>query len=120
MQFMRFMVGRHPILSGIMGMALAMLIYFGARFGSDAMYFADPAHQEQDLAMWMSPRYVGKSWGLPPEVIGRIMHLQPDHAHMTLKEVTAEMGITLADLQSRVEDARKLGDALRVLRRHHD
>jgi hypothetical protein len=117
MQFLRFMLGRHPVLSALMGIALAALVYFGARLGSDAMYFGDPAHQEQDLAMWMSPRYVGMSWDLPPEVIRRIMQLDPDHGRMTLQEVTENMGITLIALQRRVEDARRLGD---VLRGHHD
>jgi hypothetical protein len=120
MQFMRFLVGRHPMLSGILGLALAGLIFFGARFASEAMYFADPAHQQQDLAMWMSPGYVGKSWNLPPHVVKRIMDLQPGDGQKTLKDVTQHLGITLTDLQKRVESARTLEDAIRMMRGHHD
>lgn len=35
----------------------------------------DPAHQDQDLAAWMTPRYVAQSYKLPPNVLGPALFL---------------------------------------------
>ena len=106
MNFLRFLFRKHPLPTALLGVALAALAWFGFGLVREAMYFSDPAHREQDLALWMSPRYVGKSWDLPPEVIIRIMELEPDHKQRTLEDVTQHLGITLDELQARVEAAK--------------
>lgn len=113
----RFLLRRHPVPTALLAVALAGLIWFATGFVREALYFSDPAHREQDLALWMSPRYVGKSWDLPPEVIVRIMELDPDHAQPTLREVTAHLGISLDDLQARIEAAKAEEEARRAA--HH-
>ena len=106
LNFLRFLFRKHPFPTVLLGAALAALAWFGFSLVREAMYFSDPAHREQDLAEWMSPRYVGKSWDLPPEVIIRIMELEPDHKQRTLEDVTQHLGITLDELQARVEAAK--------------
>jgi len=106
MDFLRFLFRRHPWPTAIMAVGLVALVWFGGHFVSDVLYFSDPAHREQPLAGWMSPRYVAKSWGLPPEVVADVMQLTPDHRRITLDEVAARAGISLEELQRRVETAK--------------
>lgn len=106
MEFLRFLVKKHPLPTTVLAVALAGLIWFATGFVREAMYFSDPAHRQQTLALWMSPRYVGKSWDLPPEVIVRIMELEPDHKQRTISDVLSHLGISLEDLQQRVEAAK--------------
>jgi len=110
--FFRFLLVRHSLLSVLMACALAGAGWFAWSFVQEARYFADPAHHEQPLEPWMSPRYVGKSWDLPPETIVRIMALEQNHAQPTLAHVTAHLGITLPQLEARVRaaEARRRGD----------
>jgi hypothetical protein len=114
---LRFLIRQHPLPTALLVAALAGLLWFATSFVREVLYFSDPAHQQQDLALWMSPRYVGKSWDLPPEVIVRTMELQPDHAQPTLRDVINHLGITLEELQSRVEAAKAEDDARRAA--HH-
>ena len=97
---------RNPVATLLLAAALAALLWFSTGFVREALYFSDPAHQKQDLATWMSPRYVGKSWDLPREVIIETMDLQPDNAQKTLKDVLDHLGITLEELQTRIEEAK--------------
>jgi hypothetical protein len=93
---------------------------FASGFVREALYFSDPAHQQQDLALWMSPRYVGKSWDLPPDVIVRTMELAPDNAQPTLREVTADLGISLDELQTRIEAAKAEEETRRAVQHGGD
>jgi hypothetical protein len=115
MGFLRYLWAKQRVLALALLVALGGLGWFGWGAASDALYFADPEHQRQPLANWMSPRYVGKSWDLPREVIIEIMQLEPDNKQKTLKDVTEHLGITLPELQARVEQARAQMDARRML-----
>ena len=106
MNFLRFLFRKHPWPTVILAAGLVALIWFGGRFVSEVLYFADPAHREQPLAGWMSPRYVAKSWELPPDVVAEVMQLTPGHRHITLDQVAAGQNITIEDLQKRVEAAK--------------
>jgi hypothetical protein len=50
--------------------ALCALGFFGVRTISSTIYWMDPDHQNQALAGWMTPRYVMRSYQLPPDVLG--------------------------------------------------
>ncbi len=106
MNFLRFLFRRHPWPTVVLAVGLVALVWFGGRFVSEVLYFADPAHREQQLAGWMSPRYVAKSWELPPAVVANIMQLAPGHRHTTLDQVAASQNVTIEELQKRVEAAK--------------
>lgn len=108
MSFLRFAFRNHPYLSIVLVMAVCALGYFGFGFLSEAIYFADPAHQEQPLALWMTPKYVGLSWDLPPGIIREVMELEPRDGGRPprLAEVIDNLGITLEELETRVRDAK--------------
>lgn len=107
MNFLRFAITKHPILSGVFALALACLIFFGGRFAADAIYFSDPAHRQQTLEGWMTPKYVGMSWGLPKQVIDDVMNLDDLRGGRPprVKDVAENLGISLEDLEARIRAA---------------
>ena len=97
----------HRVATLALAAALAALVFFGWRFIHDTLHVSRPP--EPDLASWMSPRYVAKSWDLPKEDIFRIMEIPMDakrsEVSRTLAEVMDRSGLTLEELQRRVEIA---------------
>ncbi|MEJ6398090.1 hypothetical protein [Yoonia sp. 208BN28-4] len=98
---------------------LGALGFFGVRTVSAAIYWADPAHQEQPLAAWMTPRYVSRSYQIPPEVLEEALFLDPDAPirRVSLGQIAKENEVTLDVLQSRVDAAAEAQKILRDARR---
>lgn len=86
---------------------LCLAGFFGVRSVSQFIYWADPRHQDQPLAGWMTPRYVGQSYSIPPEIVQQAFDIVEDGPprRMTLDRIAAEQGITLDEMQARVEAA---------------
>lgn len=95
--------------------ALAALGYFGVKTVSATIYWMDPAHQNQTLAPWMTPRYVGQSYHLPREVVLDALMMDPDAPprRVSLRDIASDNNVTLDDLQSRVDAAAAAFDARR-------
>ncbi|AGI68332.1 hypothetical protein OAN307_c27560 [Octadecabacter antarcticus 307] len=89
------------------GIALCALGFFGVRTMSSMIYWMDPDHRDQALAGWMTPRYVMRSYQLPPDVLGPALFLVRDAAprRISLDTIAAENGITMDDLQIRIDAA---------------
>ena len=87
--------------------ALCTLGFFGARSLAATIYWMDPAHQDQPLAGWMTPRYVARSYKLPPEVLGEALFLVKGETprRISLEALAAENDTTLDALQSRIDAA---------------
>lgn len=87
--------------------ALCCVVYFAATSLASFVYWMDPAHQDQALAGWMTPRYVAQSYKLPPAVLGEALFLVRGEGprRVSLDAIAAENGLTLSDLQSRVDAA---------------
>lgn len=111
MRLISFFWRRHRVALVVLVTALCAALWFGARLAREAVHFADPAHQRQTLEGWMTPRYVGRSWDLPPDVIMALMELQPGDGRRTLARIAAERGLTLAELEARVRAARAALDS---------
>lgn len=84
--------------------------FFGARTISSTIYWMDPAHQDQDLAPWMTPRYIARSYKLPPEVLGPALFLKVDAPprRVSLENIAVETGVTMEELQRRIDEAAAL------------
>ncbi|MEN8894541.1 MAG: hypothetical protein ABF248_00415 [Yoonia sp.] len=89
------------------GVALAFLGYFALKTVPSTIYWMDPAHQDQPLAGWMTPRYVAQSYKLPPEVLGEALFMVKGDKmrRQSLDTIAAHNDITLAELQARISDA---------------
>ncbi len=101
--------------------ALVALGVFGVRTFASAVYWYDPAHQDQPLAPWMTPRYVAKSYDLPPSIMREALMLAPDGPprRIRLDRLALEKGVTLEVLQARVEAAAEILDAQREAEKLH-
>ncbi len=89
------------------GLALAALGYFGVKTVSSTLYWMDPAHQNQPLAGWMTPRYVAQSYDLPRDALRPALFIDLDAPprRISLATIAAQNGITIADLQARIDAA---------------
>ncbi|MBU2993636.1 hypothetical protein Q4555_12640 [Octadecabacter sp. 1_MG-2023] len=98
--------------------AVTALGYFGVKTVSSAIYWNDPAHQNQQLAGWMTPRYVAQSYHLPREYMVEALFIDPDAPprRISLDAIANANGVSLADLQARVDAAAAQHDADRAAR----
>ena len=89
------------------GAVLVVLVVFGVRTISATLYWMDPAHRDQALAEWMSPRYVAQSYDLPRDVVGPALFLRIDEPprRVSIGKIADENGLTLEQLQDRIETA---------------
>lgn len=109
--FIHFVWDKHRSLGLALVATLIALMLLLGDFARDAIYFNDPANKNRELELWMSPRYVDLSWRLTRPVTLEIMQIDPDAAHKesprTLREVLAHTGMTLDELQAKVEQAQR-------------
>ncbi|MEO0543231.1 MAG: hypothetical protein AAFY99_05370 [Pseudomonadota bacterium] len=107
---------RWPFLAFIVG--FAALMWFGGHFVANFLYFNDPAHRNQTLEAWMTPRYVSLSYAVPPERLFPVLGLDPEgpHRKVRLGEIALEQGVTLEELQARVLAAKAAHEAAKELR----
>lgn len=105
-RFVKRMWSAAPVATALMALALVLALVFGVRAVRGYLYWHDPAHHDQTIAGWMSPRYVALSWNVPPEVVGNALGLDREKPkRMTLSELAQERGVTLADLASQLQTA---------------
>lgn len=95
--------------------ALGALAYFSFTTLAAFIYWNDPAHQEQALADWMTPRYVGQSYNLPREVIEDVFFIERGNEppRMRIGTIAAANDMTLDDLQTRLDAAKAVFEAAR-------
>jgi len=81
--------------------------FFGVRTLAAWVYWHDPAHQNQEIERWMTPRYVAQSYKLPPFVLGPVLFLDEEDTtrRMSLGRIAAQNGLTLNELQDRITKA---------------
>lgn len=86
---------------------IALTGVFGVRTVSQVIYWADPAKQDQPLAGWMTPRYVARSYDVPPEVLIEALlgDRRPPNERMSIDGIAADQGVDIDELQSRVDEA---------------
>jgi len=93
------------VLAGFV-LAAALTLFFAARLTLSLIYWNDPAHRDQAIAGWMTPRYVGHSWRIPPEVLAETLGIEPGSGRpQTLAEIAAERGTTVEALAAAIAAA---------------
>jgi hypothetical protein len=102
-RFIFTFIKNNKIPLGILGVSIVAFAYFSSGFVANLVYFADPRHQNQPLEGWMTPRYVGMSYDLPPNILDDVMELRPKvDKRKPLTKVVEDMGITLSELNKRI------------------
>jgi len=94
---------KSPVLTLLFAVALIGTIGFGVRTAMLAVYWSDPAHRNQTIESWMTPRYVSMSYRLPPEVLGPVLGLDPQRPpRETMDHIAGRLGLTLEQVEARV------------------
>ena len=96
------------ILIAVVAIALLGAAIFGMRLAHASRNWQD--HPPEPIAGWMSPRYVSMSQHVPPEIIGQLLHLDPNapHRKVSIADLAAEQNITtqafITDLETAIAD----------------
>lgn len=99
-------VKKNIIPIGLLLASVIAVIIFSKGFIANLIYFADPRHQNQPLEYWMTPRYVVMSYDLPPPIVDEVMGIRPKiDKRKPLTKVLEDLGITLEELQTRINEA---------------
>lgn len=105
---MRRVIRQHPVLFAAFVLAAALTLFFATRMVVATIYWSDPAHRDQAIAGWMTPRYVSRSWRVPPEAIlpalGAMDGPMPGR-RLTIAELAALRGTTPEALAADIADA---------------
>lgn len=96
---------KHRFLSIAFITALVVTVFFAARLVTFSLYWVEPAHQEQPVEGWMTPRYVALSYDLPPGVVREALDLEPEGERHTFEEIVESSSLTLEEIQRRTDEA---------------
>jgi hypothetical protein len=97
-----------PILMAAFALAVALTIFFASRLVVNAVYWANPDHQNQRVAPWMTVGYIAQSWDVEPDELDAIAQLpQPSvKGHpQPLIEIATDRGVPVATVIAEVEAA---------------
>ena len=96
----------------------AALLWFGGHFVASFLYFQDPAHRNQTLEAWMTPRYVSLSYQVPPQQLFPVFGLVPEGPRQKIRlgEIAIRQGVSLDELETRVLAAKAAYEAERESR----
>src|SRR3989338_4750661 len=89
---------QRPYLVSAFLLACAVTLFFGARFVTKAVYWADPAHHNQAVQGWMTVGYIGKSWNIDPRRLDEL-------AKLPLVEIARDRGVSVETVIAEVEAA---------------
>ena len=85
-------------------LAFALTLFFAVQFVADAIYWNDPRHQDQPLAAWMTPGYIGLSWDIPRDVMHEMLPRPEDlRGRHRLDAIAAARGVDLGALIAEIE-----------------
>lgn len=102
-----------PIASTVLAVALVASLVFGGRA---VVFWIDRppmAERNQPVAAWMTPRYVARSWGLPPDlVLDAIEAPRPrPEGPVSLRRIATLRGVpveeVIADLEAAIAEFRQ-------------
>ncbi len=98
---------RKAILAVAFLAALAITLFFAVRLTVSTIVWSDPDRTDQAIAGWMTPRYVVRSWQLPPKVVATALGQDFDGTgrRETLAEIAEREGRDLDDLIRDLETA---------------
>lgn len=98
-----------PVLASAFTIALLLTLWFGGQSIARAIYWADPQHQNQEIAGWMTLGYIGRSWGIPPSdmaiAIEPYWHKEPGKRIPPLDVIARERGVPVSEVIAHVEAA---------------
>lgn len=94
---MKYLFRNHPIAVSGFVLAAAVTLFFLFRMVSSALYWSDPAHQNESVKAWMTVGYIAKSWDLDPRKIDALAGLPTpeEHGPWTIREIAEARGVAV-------------------------
>ncbi len=90
----------------VLALSLLALGWFGIGFLTHAKRFNHPAHVQQPLEPWMTPRFVGRSYQIPPKIARELFQVEPGSGERpTMATIAEKRGLTLTALEALVKQA---------------
>lgn len=96
-----------PALIGF-GLALMIAGFFAVRLTVFTIYWSDPAHRDQVIEGWMTPRYIARSYDMEPDLLRAALPVSADDAlrpGATLSQIAADADMTLGELVAQIDAA---------------
>lgn len=96
-----------PVATTLLAVALACVLLFAVRIVIHAERWNDPALQEQPIAAWMTPGYIGHVYHIPRDTVIEALEapFPPPDGPMTLAELAAYRGVSVETV---LDEARAL------------
>lgn len=99
--------GVAPVATVILGLSLGAATVFGVRSALFWINRAPLVERELTITTWMTPRYIARSWGVPPEVILKAIDAPdpPPNGPMNLTELAEYRGVTTQQIIAEAQAA---------------
>ena len=79
--------------------AVLVVLFFTVRAAVFFVYWSDPAHRDQPIKAWMTPRYVANSYHVPIEMVIEALAIDPEaERRPTLEQLAERRGVPLDQL----------------------
>ncbi|WP_439154122.1 hypothetical protein [Yoonia sp.] len=87
-------------LKALLVLAVIGMVFFALRLTMATSVWHTPSGPQDPIAGWMTPRYVAKSWDVPPEIVSQALALEMDGSgrKVTLSELATEQDTDVATL----------------------
>lgn len=106
MSALRYLWARHRLLLIAFMMASLVAAVMGGRAVVSALRWSEVERRDHPIADWMSPRYVARSWDVPPDVVAEALGVEPGSAKgKNIKELADESEIPVEVMIQAVIDA---------------
>ena len=99
---------KHPLGVIAFALALALTVFFAARLVVRTIYWANPAHHEQQIQGWMTVGYIARSWDIDPRALDALVGLPPPEVKghpQPLSEIAKDRNLPVDTLIARVSAA---------------
>ncbi len=99
---------KHPLGVIAFALALALTVFFAARLVVRTIYWANPAHHEQQIQGWMTIGYIARSWHVDPRALDALAGLPPPEVKghpQPLSEIAQDRGLPVAAIIAKVTAA---------------
>lgn len=94
-----------PLATAILTIATIACLFFGARAAIFWHERPPRAERDQPVAAWMTPRYVSRSWRIPPDLVFDALDAPrpPPDGPMSLRELAEFRGVPLEQVLAEAE-----------------
>ena len=92
-----------PFATVMLALALGASVFFGVRSATHSMR----VEREQSVAAWMTPRYISRSWRVPPDIILNALDVPrpPPNGPTSLAQLAELRGVPVEQIIAEAEAA---------------